>query len=159
MKKVHLLIVTVLMLFVAKSNAQLAVNISLGSRPVCHQNRYYYEDNVDYYFLPEIQAYFDNRSGAYVYFNSGGWVRSRYLPDYCRNYDINRGSRIAIEYRGNAPYEYFYSHRQRYCQNDNRREYDNEREYDDRREYQRYASCEGKRKHHKNKHYRDNDDD
>jgi hypothetical protein len=159
MKKVHFLILTVVMLFTAKSNAQLSVNISLGGQPH-HNNDYYYEDNVDYYFLPEIQAYFDNRSGAYVYFNSGGWVRSRYLPDYCRNYDINRGQRIAITYRGNCPYDYFYSHKQSYCHNDNRNErYDDYYRNDDRREYQRYASCEGKRKHHKNKHYRDNDDD
>jgi hypothetical protein len=156
MKKVHFLILTVVMLFVAKSNAQLSVNISLGNQPHQH-NDYYYDDNVDYYFLPEIQAYFDNRTGVYVYFNAGSWVRSRYLPDYCRNYDINRGERIPISYKGNSPHDYFYSHKKRYCYNESRRDYDNERDNNDRRENQRYA-CEG-RKHHKNKHFREYEED
>jgi hypothetical protein len=161
MKKSSFLILTFALLFVAKSNAQLAVNIALGSRPQCHSERFYYDQDVDYYFLPEIQAYFDNRSGAYVYFDSGYWVRSGYLPDYCRNYDINRGAKVAITYRGNAPYEYFYSHKQRYCHNYNN-DYNNEREHNyrrnnDDRENRRYT-CESRR-YHRNKHYRENDDD
>jgi hypothetical protein len=146
MKKVYFLTLTVVMLFATKSNAQLSVSINLGGQP-SHHNDYYYENNVDYYFLPEIQAYFDNRTGAYVYFNSGGWVRSRYLPDYCRNYDVNRGPRIAIEYRGNSPYDHFYRHKQRYCHNDNRRDYDDNRE-----------CYKGKKKYHKNKHDRHHHD-
>ncbi len=118
MKKIQLIFLTTILLFAIKTTAQISVNISLGSRPAYNPPvHYYYDDNVDYYFLPEIQAYFDNRSGLFIHYNSGGWVRTRSFD----NFDINRCQRIAIEYHGNTPYRDFVSHRQQYC-NNNRRE-------------------------------------
>ncbi len=121
MKKIQLIFLATILLFAFKTTAQISVNINLGARPVYHPQTYYYEDNVDYYFLPEIEAYFDNRNGFYIYYSSNRWVRSQNLPQYCGDYNINRGQRIAIEYHGNAPYGDFVNHRRQYC-NNNRRE-------------------------------------
>jgi hypothetical protein len=151
MKRIQFIFLTTLLLLAMNTNAQISVNISLGSRPVYHPpQRYYYDDNVDYYFLPEIEAYFDNREGVFIYFSSRGWVRSAYLPRECGNYDINRGVKFAIEYRGNCPYDGYKIHKQRYCKNDRY-------SYNDDDDHREYKHCK-KEKHHK-KEYRDHDDD
>ena len=153
MKRIQFIYLTTLLLLAMKTNAQISVNISLGSRPAYHPpQRYYYDDNVDYYFLPEIEAYFDNREGVFIYLSSRGWIRSANLPRECGNYDINRGVRFAIAYKGNCPYEEYRIHKQKYCKND-RYAY-NEEDEDDEHEYKHYK----KEKHHKKEH-RNHDDD
>ncbi len=122
MKKIQLIFIAAIMLFAIKTTAQISVNINLGARPVYHApQHYYYDDNVDYYFLPEIEAYFDNREGLFIYFSTNRWVRSQNLPDYCGDFNINRNQRIAIDYHGNSPFGDFENHRNRYCNNNSRR--------------------------------------
>ncbi len=150
MKKIQLIFLTTILLFAIKTTAQISVNISLGSRttynPPVH---YYYDDNVDYYFLPEIQAYFDNREGLYIYYSSNRWIRSARLPQKCGNYNVNNGVRIAVNCSNNNPYDDFYSHKRRYCKT----VYVNNHDDDDNHYHKKH-----KNKHHKNKH-RDHDDD
>ena len=151
MKKIQLIFLTTILLFAIKTTAQISVNINLGSRPTHHTpQRYYYEDNVDYYFLPEIEAYFDNREGLYIYYSSNRWIRSSRLPQNCGNYDVNNGVRIAVNCSNNNPYDDFYSHKKRYCKT----VYVNNNHSDDDNHYHK----KHKNKHHKNKH-RDHDDD
>ncbi|HKX86711.1 MAG TPA: hypothetical protein VJL37_08555, partial [Flavobacterium sp.] len=59
---------------------------------------------------------------VYVYYGSNGWCRSRYLPEYCHGYDINRGHRVVIDYRGGTPWTHFDYHRRHYWR-DNYRNY------------------------------------
>lgn len=121
MKKIQLVFLTTILLFALKTTAQISVSINLGTRPVYHApQRYYYDDNIDYYFLPEIEAYFDNREGLFIYFSSNRWVRSQNLPDYCGDFNIDRCQRIAIAYHGNSPFGDFENHRNRYCNNSRR---------------------------------------
>jgi hypothetical protein len=147
MRKLQFTIAAFILLFTLQSNAQVSVSLNIGSRPTwCN---HYEEDEADYYYLPEIEAYYDVRSSVYIYIGPRGWIRSVYLPEYCHNYDVNHGYRVAIDYRGRSPYTYFNNHRERYY----RKNYRNYREeyyhprYDRRREY---AVVEN--------HHRDNDD-
>jgi hypothetical protein len=123
MKKLQFTIAAFLLLFIFESNAQVSVSLNIGSRPTWCNN---YEDEVEYYYLPEIETYYDVRSSVYIYLGPRGWIRSTYLPEYCHGYDINRGYRVAIDYRGRSPYAHFNNHRSRYyrdCHRNYREEY------------------------------------
>ena len=119
MKKLKLIFGAFIILFALQSNAQVSVSLNIGSRPDwCHE----YHDDVEYVYFPEIECYYDMHAGIYLYFGPHGWIRSQYLPEYCHGYDINRGHRVVIDYRGRAPYTYFDNHRRMYYR-DNYRNY------------------------------------
>ena len=72
-------------------------------------------DEVEYYYLPDIEVYYDIRQGQYIYFGSGKWVRSRYLPSHCRNYDLYHGYKVVLtDYHGHSPYSHFHDHKVKY---------------------------------------------
>lgn len=110
-------------LFALQSHAQVSVSVSINA-PVhrVYESEYrhvhspscgHYE-SVEYYYYPEIEAYFNIHSGVYIYYTSNGWVRSRHLPSYCNHYDVRRGYRVALDYHGNRPYTYFNDHKRMY---------------------------------------------
>jgi hypothetical protein len=69
-----------------------------------------------YYYLPDIETYYDIPSGQYVHLRDGNWVRSNTVPAAYRNYDFQRGRKVVInDYRGNAPYTYYNVHRVKYA--------------------------------------------
>ena len=71
-----------------------------------------YEDEVEYYYLPDIEVYYDIRHAQYIYYGSGRWIRSRYLPRHCRNYDLHHGYKVVLnDYHGRTPYTHFHNHR------------------------------------------------
>jgi hypothetical protein len=132
-KKVYFIVVAFLLFFTLQSSAQVSINVNIGgSRPAwCHQEEEY--DDVDYYYLPEIEAYYDVNSSVFIYFGSRGWIRSRYLPEYCHNYDLNRGYKVVLDYHGNTPYAFYKQHRVKYYR-DCHRNYRQEYYYPNRRE-------------------------
>lgn len=117
MKNLQIILAAFIIFFTFESNAQISINVNLGSRPQYHDR---YENQVRYYFLPEIEAYFDIQAGIYIFNGSRGWVRSNYLPEYCSNYDVNRGYRVALTYIGNTPYSDFNFHKQKYYRENHR---------------------------------------
>ncbi|WP_395060689.1 hypothetical protein [Flavobacterium sp.] len=146
MRKLQFIIAAFILLFTLQSNAQVSVSLNINSpRPTWYNH---HESECDYYYLPEIEAYYDVRSSVYIYLGPRGWIRSLYLPEYCHNYDVNNGYRVAIDYRGHSPYAYFNNHRDRYY----RSNYRNYRE-----EYYR-PNYENRRVYVSN-HHRDDDDD
>ena len=143
--KLPFAIAAFLLLFTLQSNAQISVSLNIGSRPAW----YNHEAQADYYYLPEIETYYDVRSSVYIYLGPRGWIRSVYLPEYCENYDVNRGYRVALDYRGSCPYTYIDNHRERYsrdCHTNYRQQY-----------YQ--PNYENRRVYVNNNYYRDYGDD
>jgi hypothetical protein len=100
-----------ILLLTLQSNAQVSVSLNIGTRPDwCG----HYEDNVEYFYLPEIEAYYDVHSSVFIYLGPRGWIRSAYLPEYCHGYDLHRGYKVAIDYHGHSPYAYHKHHRTKY---------------------------------------------
>lgn len=54
-------------------------------------------DNAKYYYIPDIETYYDVRSGQYVYLNEGKWVRTKELPVIYKDYDLYDGYKVVIE--------------------------------------------------------------
>lgn len=112
MKAIKLFIIGILLFGATATKAQVSINVNIGTPPAWGPVGY---DNVGYYFLPDIQIYFDIRKAEYIYFGNGRWIRSRRLPSYCSNYDLYRGYKVPLtDYRGNTPYVYYNAHKVKY---------------------------------------------
>jgi hypothetical protein len=154
MSKLPITLAASILMFTLQVSAQISVSVNLGSRPQYH-NRF--ENQVPYYYLPEIEAYYDMNSAVYIYYGPRGWVRSTYLPEYCRNYDVNRGYKVALNYNGRNPYVNFKYDKQKYYRNNDRNyreEYYNPR---NRRNDYRKVSYDNRNHDYRNEHsYGDN---
>ena len=107
------LITAGLFLFVSSLNqAQVSVSVNFGSPPSWGPSGY---SNIEYYYLPDIQAYYDVRASQFIYLNNGRWIRSRNLPGIYRNYDLYNGYKVVLkDYHGSRPYTYFKDHKTKY---------------------------------------------
>lgn len=103
MKTLKIITLAIMMQFASySSQAQVSINVDLGAQPTWGPVGY---SAVNYYYLPDIQTYYDVRSTQFIYLNRGVWVRSSNLPRQYRNYDLNSGYKVVINnYKGSKPY-------------------------------------------------------
>lgn len=170
MKTLKLIAVGIILFASSSTHAQISVSLNIGSRPSYAPAPVYAE--AEYYYLPDVEAYYDIRATEYIYFGGGRWIRSRYLPGEYRNYNFNSGYKVVLNnYHGSSPYCNFDNDRVKYYRgyrghgqrtvvcNDNRRGYDNRREYDyrryDNRDYDNRRDYYRGNNRHGNKHDRD----
>jgi hypothetical protein len=104
----------VIMLFVVNSlNAQVSVNVNIGSPPMWGPVGY---SEVQYYYLPDVYSYYDVHSSMFIYQSGGVWVHRKYLPSRYRNYDLYGGYKVVLtDYHGNKPYSHYYDHKRQYA--------------------------------------------
>lgn len=76
-----------------QANAQVNVNISIGNQPAWAPEDY---DNAAYYYLPDLDVYYDVPAHQFVYLSGSRWVRSSALPAAYRNYDLYKVHKVAI---------------------------------------------------------------
>jgi uncharacterized protein YraI len=94
------------------THAQVSVNVNIGTPPAWGPVGY---ANIDYYYLPDIECYYDIRLSQFIYFGNGRWIHSRYLPVRYRNYDLYHGYKVVLnDYHGRTPYVYFKNHKAKY---------------------------------------------
>lgn len=112
------------------ANAQIRVSLGLrlGLRPVTYvppvevveqapvydENTQVYNDNNDdnYYYLPDVDAYYNVNAQSYYYYNGDNWITCAYLPGAYSNYDWRSGRRFEV--RGYRPYMHDDVYRSRY---------------------------------------------
>ena len=96
----------------SSTQAQVSVNVQLGSTPSWGPSGY---SNVEYYYLPDLQTYYDVRASQFIYFSNDKWIRSSYLPKQHRNYNLHNGYKVVLtDYHGNSPYTHFKTHKTKY---------------------------------------------
>lgn len=95
MRKLIIMSVLFFGCFAYKASAQVSVNINIGDQPDWGPYGY---DRVQYYYLPDIDVYYDVMSRTYTYFDGRYWVTSTYLPYAYRNYDLYRGYKVVLNY-------------------------------------------------------------
>ncbi len=112
MKTLKLFALGIVFFFTSAIQAQVSVNVNIGSPPSWGPAGY---AQVDYYYLPDIQVYYDIPAAQFIYFGNGKWYRSRYLPKQYRNYDLYHGYKVVLnDYNGKRPYTYFKQHKVKY---------------------------------------------
>jgi hypothetical protein len=55
--------------------------------PVVYNEPVNYDGNEDYYYLPDVDAYYSVTGQCYYYNDGGNWVSAAYLPGAYRDYD------------------------------------------------------------------------
>jgi hypothetical protein len=98
--------------FVKNATAQVRLNvtINIGSQPSWGPVGY---DYVEYYYLPDIQAYYYVPTRQFIYLSGSNWVFSYSLPSRYRTYNLYTGYKVVVN-QPNA-YHYFNTHKVRYA--------------------------------------------
>ena len=117
MKTFKLFILGAFLLVFSFSKAQVSVNVNIGAPPVWGPT----VTTEEYYYLPDIDSYYDIRQSQFIYLNNGGWIRSRSLPSRYRGYNLNTGYVVVLnDYHGRSPYTRYKSHKVKYYKEDNK---------------------------------------
>lgn len=101
-KSVNLfLLILMIGLFPFISNSQVSFGVNINA-PVAER----------YYYLQDIEGYYDNQTSMYIYMSGDRWVRVKTLPVMYRGFDFNTAHKVIIrDYTGNSPYYYYKVHR------------------------------------------------
>lgn len=80
-----------------------------------------YYSGARYYYLPDIEVYYDLSVREFIYLNSGRWMYSRVLPSIYSYYDIYSGYVVVLNvnvYRPWMHHQFYVSHYPRYYYRD-----------------------------------------
>jgi len=109
------------------ANAQIRIHLGLhfGPRPVVYEPAKVvvaqpveycepanYNGNEDYYYLPEVDAYYSIPNQCYYYNDGGQWVSAAYLPGGYRDFDWRTARRFEV--RAPRPFMHDDYYRTRY---------------------------------------------
>lgn len=131
MKIFKLITLIFLFLIFNYSEAQVSVNVNIGKRPVWGP----VVTTEEYYYLPDINSYYDIQQSQFIYINNGVWIRNSSLPVRYKAYDLKTGYVVVLnDYHGRSPYKNFKNHNVKYYKNNNnwyksRERYNNNRGY------------------------------
>jgi hypothetical protein len=75
------------------ADAQVSLNINIGSQPEWGPTGY---DHADYYYMPDIDTYYDVPNHQYVYMENNTWVRRTSLPPRYSNYNLYNGYKVVV---------------------------------------------------------------
>lgn len=120
------LIALALFLFASTTNhAQVSINVNFGTPPQWGPVGY---SEVSYYYLPDVQSYYDIRAQQFIFLNNGVWIRSHNLPNRYRNYDLYSGYKVVLnDYHGTRPYGNYQQHKVKYYKGYNKGHQENYR--------------------------------
>ena len=143
-------------LFFNTANAQIRLHVGVrlfGPRPVyvaapapvvadapVYQDNYQADDNSDddYYYLPDIGAYYDVTAQCYYYFDGDNWISAAYLPGYDQSFDWRSVRRYEVRER--RPYMRNDFYMQHYKGNDGNWARNTNRNDRDNRNYSAYVN-------------------
>jgi hypothetical protein len=111
MKRLVLIAVVIMSIMTCERlEAQVRVNINIGSQPVWGPAGY---DYVEYYYLPDIDAYYYVPRRQFIYLSGDRWIFSASLPPRYRGYNLYSGYKVVL----NEPRPYLHGdiYRERYA--------------------------------------------
>ncbi|MFP5042493.1 hypothetical protein [Parasediminibacterium sp. JCM 36343] len=103
MKTVKVLLIALSCLMIKNASAQLSVNINIGTPPMWAPAA---APEAKYYYLPDVESYYDVTNSNFIYMNNGQWIRGASLPGPYANYDLYHGYKVVMtDYHGSRPYD------------------------------------------------------
>ena len=150
--------------FTPTAQAQINVNINIGNQPLWGPAGYEF---ARFYYIPEIDVYYNVANRKYTYFHGNRWVTKSKLPSRYRNFDIYRTYKVVIN--DDSPWRFHERNRRsygRYANNrsqviirDARKKAQHMNHHRDHRNYERDRGPKGRphkeNKHHDRRHGRD----
>jgi hypothetical protein len=112
MKALKLIVAGMALLLAGAVQAQVAVNVNIGTPPLWGPVGY---TEVRYYYLPDVESYYDIQAAMFICYVEGQWVHRANLPSRYKSYDLYDGYKVVLtDYYGNAPYINFTDHKTKY---------------------------------------------
>lgn len=112
MKTLKKIIIGLILFITGSMTSQVTVSVNIGTPPPWGPVGY---AEVEYYYLPDIEVYYDIHASLFIYFHNGKWIRSQYLPRRHRHYDLYDGYKVVLhDYHGKTPYVHFKTHKAKY---------------------------------------------
>lgn len=94
MKKFTAIAILIFSAFVSQpAQSQVNVNINLGRQPAWGPVGY---DRVEYYYLPDIDAYYSVPKRQFIYADGNRWIFSNSLPSRYAGYDLYNGYKVVV---------------------------------------------------------------
>ena len=90
------LITALLMSSASNAQIQVSINFNIDSQPIWGPTGY---DYVEYYFLPDIEVYYNVPLHRFIYFENGHWISRSSLPSRYRGYDLFRSYKVVVNER------------------------------------------------------------
>ncbi len=113
MRALKFIIIIMLFFSAIAMQAQVAVNVNIGSPPPWGPVGY---TEARYYYLPDVESYYDVHAAMFICFVEGDWVHRDHLPSRYKNYDLYEGYKVVItDYHGSAPYANFKEYKAKYA--------------------------------------------
>jgi hypothetical protein len=110
MKKLILLFVLCTSGLLCKTTyAQIKFSVNIDLQPIWGPVGY---DHVEYYFLPEIDAYYYVPTQKYIFEENGSWVTRDRLPERYRGHDMYNTRKVVINEP--KPYLHHQENREKY---------------------------------------------
>jgi hypothetical protein len=92
-----------------KAEAQISFSLNIGSQPDWGPVGY---DHASYYYMPDVDAYYDVPNHQYVYLERSRWVRASVLPARY-NFDPYNSYKVVVNERN--PWEHATVYRTKYA--------------------------------------------
>jgi len=87
------LLISVFAIKPADAQLKINLNLNIGSQPEWGPTGY---DHVEYYYMPDIDAYYYVPGHQYVYQQNNTWVRTTTLPTRYRNFDVYNSYKVVV---------------------------------------------------------------
>jgi len=94
----------------ASAQVHVGVNFNIGTQPVWGPTGY---DYVQYYYMPDIEVYYDVPHHRYYYFDHGRWIGRATLPRRYRDRDLYHTYKVVINER--EPWRHHETYRAKYA--------------------------------------------
>jgi len=118
MKALKLVALGIVLFCAGAAQAQVSVRFNIGVQPQWAPVGY---ENTRYYYLPDVESYYDVENSMFIYYEGNSWIHRSYLPSRYRNYDLYNGYKVGMRnYHGNTPYYNHREYRVRYAHGRNR---------------------------------------
>jgi hypothetical protein len=107
-----LLVFIVAVILSSTGNAQVSINLNFNvdRQPVWGPAGY---DYVEYYYLPDIEVYYNVPQHKYFYYERGQWIGRSSLPSRYRGYNMYNTYKVVVNeptpYRNHVTYRNKYS--------------------------------------------------
>jgi len=93
----------------AEAQLSLSLGFNLDRQPVWGPTGY---DHVEYYYMPDIEVYYNVPEHMFYYNEHGRWISRSSLPSRYRGYDLYNSYKVVVNER--APYRNHNIYRDKY---------------------------------------------
>lgn len=101
-----------MLIFFSPVKSKADVNVTIGLAPDWGPIGY---PDVRYYYIPDVQAYYDRNWAMFTFMNNGVWISRYQLPVVYRNYDLYSGYKVVlVGYKGHNPHKNHHSYKLKY---------------------------------------------